>query len=440
MFERLFVPAEFRDATSDAAWLQAMLDAESALAAAEAQAGVIPAEAAEAIAVACRADLFDADALLGSGRAAGNPAEPLVRKLRDVVGGKSAQYVHWGATSQDVVDTAAMLVAARSLDSLLGVLDDVSESCASLAEAHRSTPMAGRTLLQQAVPITFGLTAAGWLVSVREARAVVAGTRGDRLAVQLGGAAGTLAPLGDRGPEVIGRFAEQLGLREPTIPWHAGRVRIAELGGALLVAVTPLGKIALDLALLAQTEVGEVSDSGAGGSSTMPHKRNPVGSALAIACSKQAAAQASVLTSTGSQELERGVGGWQAEWPALSGALAYAGGAAAAVQETLAGLTVHTERMAANLRLTSGLMAAERASFLLSDRLGRQTAHELVAEAARRAVPRGPTLADLLAADARVGLSREELEAALDPATYLGSAEAFVDRALEAYREEREAE
>ena len=440
MFERLFVPAEFRDATSDAAWLQAMLDAESALAAAEAQAGVIPVAAADAIAVACRADLFDADALLEAGRAAGNPAEPLVRRLRDVVGGTSAQYVHWGATSQDVVDTAAMLVAARTLDSLLGVLDGISDSCASLADAHRSTPMAGRTLLQQAVPITFGLTAAGWLVSVREASSVLARVRAERLAVQLGGAAGTLAPLGDRGADVIGRFAEQLGLREPTIPWHSDRVRIAELGSALLVAVTPLAKIALDVALLAQTEVGEVSDSGAGGSSTMPHKQNPVGSALAIACSKQVAAHASVLTSSGSQELERGVGGWHAEWPALSGALAYTGGTAAAVQQTLSWLRVDAERMAANLRLTSGLVASERASFLLSDSLGRQTAYELVAEAAKQAGPRGPTLADLLAADARVGLSREELEAALDPATYLGSAEAFVDRALEAYGEEREAE
>jgi 3-carboxy-cis,cis-muconate cycloisomerase len=440
MFERLFVPAEFRDATSDTAWLHAMLDAESALAGAEAQAGVIPAAAADAIAVACRAELFDTAALFEAGRAAGNPAEPLVRRLRDVVGGKSAQYVHWGATSQDVVDTAAMLVAARTLDSLLGVLDDISESCASLAKAHRSTPMAGRTLLQQAVPITFGLTAAGWLVSVREARSVLARVRVERLAVQLGGAAGTLAPLGERGPEVMRRFAEHLGLRGPTIPWHTDRVRIAELGGALLVVVTPLAKIGLDVALLAQTEVGEVSDSGTGGSSTMPHKRNPVGSALAIACSKQAAACASVLTSPGSQELERGVGGWQAEWPALSGALAYTGGAASAVQQTLSGLRVHAERMAANLRLTSGLVASERASFLLSDNLGRQTAHELVAEAARRADPRGPTLVDLLAADARVGLSREELEAALDPATYLGSAEAFVDRALQVYREEQDAE
>jgi 3-carboxy-cis,cis-muconate cycloisomerase len=439
VFERLLVPAELREATSETAWLQALLDAERALAAAEARAGVIPTAAAEAIAAACRADRFDAVAIAEEGRAAGNPAEPLVRALRHAVDPDAAGYVHWGATSQDVVDTAGMLVARATLDLILAELDRVSDACASLAETHRATPMAGRTLLQQAVPITFGLKAAGWLVSVREARARLVAVREERLAAQLGGAAGTLAPLGDEGPEVLRLFAEELGLAEPPLPWHTNRVRIAELAGALAVAAGALAKIAYDLALLAQTEVGEVSDPEAGGSSTMPQKRNPVGSAFAIACARQVDGYASVLTSPAAQEHERGMGGWQAEWHALSGALAFAGGAANAVRATLGRLEVDPGRMAENLRLTDGLVAAERAAFVLGRSLGREAAHELVAEAANRARGNGSALVDELDADERVNASRAELEAALDPTTYLGSAEAFVDRALRVYRDERTA-
>ena len=439
MFERLFVPATAREATSAAAWLQAMLDAERALAVAEARAGVIPTEAAEAIAAACRAEAFDGDAIAEEGRSVGNPAEPLVRALRTAVGGDAAGYVHWGATSQDVVDTAAMLVARASLERILEELDAVSDACASLAETHRSTPMAGRTLLQQAVPITFGLKAAGWLVAVREARARLAEVLDTRLAAQLGGAAGTLAPLGGEGPEVLRLFAEELGLQEPVLPWHANRVRVAELGGGLAATAGVLAKIAGDVALLAQTEVGEVSDPAAGGSSTMPHKQNPVGTVLAIACARQVDGAALLLISSSAQEHERGVGGWQAEWAALSTTLAYTGGAAAAVRETLARLEVHPERMAANLGRAGGLVGAEHASFLLAGSLGRESAQSVVAEAANRARTNGSSLVDELAWDERVELTREELAAALAPAAHLGSAEAFVDRALRLYRDERAA-
>jgi 3-carboxy-cis,cis-muconate cycloisomerase len=431
VFDRLFVPDELREATSEAAWLQALLDAEAALASAEAQAGVIPAEAAPAIAAACRADLYDPEVIAEEGRTVGNPTEPLVRALRKAVAGDAARFVHWGATSQDIVDTAAMLVARRGLDLLLGELDGLSEACAALALEHRSTPMAARTLLQHAVPTTFGYKAAGWLIAVREARARVAEVRTERLAVQLGGAAGTLAPLGDAGPEVVRLFAAELELAEPELPWHANRVRVAELGLALAVAAVPLAKIAGDVALLAQTEVGEVSDPQGGGSSTLPHKRNPAGSALAVACARQVAGYAAVLTAVGAAEHERGLGGWQAEWHALSGALAFAGGAASAVRGTLERLEVDAGRMTANLHLT-GALAAEQASFLLAERLGRQAAHDLVAAAAAR----DGDLVDELAADPEVGLSRGELAAALDPSTYLGSAEAFVDLALQLYREE----
>jgi 3-carboxy-cis,cis-muconate cycloisomerase len=422
VFEPIFVPAEFRDALSDGAWLQAMLDAERALAAAEARAGVIPEEAAEAIAAACRADRFDVTAIAEEGREPGNPVEPLVRALTEAVGGNAGGYVHWGATSQDILDTATLLVSRNVLDLILIRLAEVAGECAKLAETHRSTPIAGRTLLQQAVPSTFGLKAAGWLVAVLEARRRLANIRQERLAAQLGGAAGNLAALGEAGPEVLRLFAEELGLQEPVVPWHTNRVRIAELGAALDVAAGALAKIGLDVGLLSQTEVGEAREAEGGASSTMPHKRNPVGSALAVACARQVHAQASVLTAALPQEHERALGAWHSEWPALRNALAYAGGAAVGARRALAGLEVDTERMRANLELTDGLVMAEKASFLLARELGRREAHQKVAEAAAG----GRLLARELGLD----------PADLDPAGYLGSAETFVDRALAAYREE----
>jgi 3-carboxy-cis,cis-muconate cycloisomerase len=421
-FDAIFVPDELRDAVSDRAWLHAMLDFERALALAEARVGVIPESAAEAISGACSADRFDVDALVPRARAAGNPAEPLVRALREAVGGEAAGFVHWGATSQDVMDTAAVLVSRRAAGLVLVQLDGVTSACSRLAREHRGTVMAGRTLLQQAVPTTFGLKAAGWLVAVVEARDRLR-VCDEELAVELGGSAGTLAALGDQGPEVLGLVAEELDLAEPTVPWHANRVRVAELGSALAVTAGVLAKIGRDVALLAQTEIAEVREPvGKGGSSTMPHKRNPVGSALAVACADQVLGAASVLTRALAQEHERGLGGWQAEWGALSQALASTGGAAAHVREVLEGLEVDAERMRANM---SELAAAEHASFLLAERVGRERAHELVAEAAR-----DESFRDGLRA---AGLSADEVERVLDPASYLGAADDFVDRALALY-------
>src|SRR5215207_2494290 len=230
MFDRILVPAEFREALSDRAWLQAMMDAERALAAAEARAGVISPEAAEAIAAACEWERFDPAELGEEGRAPGNPVEPLVRALTAVVEGDAARYVHWGATSQDILDTAAMLIARHALDLLLERLAEVARECAGLAEAHRDTPMAARTLLQQAVPTTFGLKAAGWLAGLAEARAALVDVV---LPAQLGGAAGTLAAYGDAGPRVVAAYAEALELAEPVLPWHTNRVGPARLASAL---------------------------------------------------------------------------------------------------------------------------------------------------------------------------------------------------------------
>jgi 3-carboxy-cis,cis-muconate cycloisomerase len=377
-FDALFVPPALREAVSDEAWLRGMLEAERALAAAEARVGVISAEEAEAVAAAC-GGRFDAGALAEDGRRVGNPVEPLVRVLRE-----RAERAHWGATSQDVLDTASALVARGAGALVLEELRGLADACASLAERHRGTVMAARTLLQQAVPTTFGLKAAGWLVGVVHAR-----TRLEpavQLPAELGGAGGTLAALGDRGLDVAQAFAEELGLEDPVLPWHSRRLRVAELGSALAVAASFAGKIALDVALLAQTEVGEVREPAEGGSSTMPHKRNPVGSTLARACAARARAAAAELVAAVEQEHERAAGAWHVEWGALSDALAFAGGAAAWMRETLEGLEVDEARMRANVG------------------------------------------ADTVSEAERFGID------ATGPGDYLGSADAFVTRALSFHR------
>jgi 3-carboxy-cis,cis-muconate cycloisomerase len=421
LFGSLFVPDAVREAVSGRAWIQAMLDTERGYAAAAARVGVIPAGAAERIAAACNADRFDVQKVAVAGRAVANPAQPLVRALREAVGGEDAQYVHYGASSQDVVDTAAMLVARRALELILDELDAVAAANARLAEAHRGTIIPARTLLQQAVPTTFGLKAASWLVGVVEARRALAAVRRERLAVQLGGAGGTLAVLGDRGPEVMRLLAEELDLVEPVIPWHAVRGRVAELGAALDLAAGACAKIARDVTLLAQTEVAEVATGDDGRSSTMPQKRNPSSALLALACARHVHAQAGLLLGALVQEHERGAGAWQAEWEALSAALAFAGGAAAGTRATVEALHVDEERMHDNLTEAA---LSERAAFLLAERLGLPDAQEAVSS--RKSVR------DVLVEH----LSPAEVESALDPAGYLGAADVFVSRALELYRRE----
>lgn len=439
-FAPLFVPDDLQEAVSGRSWLVAMLDAERALANAGALAGVIPAHEASAIAEACAVDGYDWEALLRDGRRVGNPAEPLVRALVARVGEEAGRWAHLGATSQDIVDTAAMLVARRALGLVLGEIDRVAHACATLARTHRDTPMAGRTLLQQALPTTFGLKAAGWLVAVLDARARLAQLREGGLAAQLGGAAGTLAALGEEGLEIVRLYARELDLAEPTLPWHTNRVRVAELGAALDIASGVLAKVGLDVALLAQTEVAEVREGGeGGGSSAMPQKRNPVGAISTRACAELVRAYASVLTGALVQEHERAAGVWQAEWEALSGALAYAGGSAAALAGALEGLEVDRARMRANLDLTGGQVVAERLALLLTDRHGRAAARTLVREASLCAGKTGRSLADELA-DADTGLTPAEIEAALDPTTYVGSAAALADRALARYDAGREGE
>jgi 3-carboxy-cis,cis-muconate cycloisomerase len=435
LFSGLFVPDLVRETTSERAWVQAMLDSEAALAAAQARAGIVPAAAAEAIAAGCDAGRIDLDALAREARAGGNPVVPLVRRLAEELPEEAARYVHWGATSQDVMDTAAMLVAQRTLPLVDDELEAVARACARLAGEHRTTPMAGRTLLQQALPITFGFKAAVWLAGVAEARERLAAVP---LAAELGGAAGTLASLGADGLNVLAPYAEELGLAEPELPWHTTRLRVAELGAALALAAGALEKVALDVTLLAQTEVGEVaepSDGGRGGSSTLPHKRNPVGSVLTTACARRVRGAATVLLGAMAHEHERAAGAWQAEWDALAAALALTAGAAAALREVLDGLEVRPERMRENLELTGGLLMAESVTMAMAARSGRPEAKRVVEAACRRAAGSGRPLRDELVDDeaVRAALTLEQIELALDPTRYLGSAGAFVDRALARY-------
>jgi 3-carboxy-cis,cis-muconate cycloisomerase len=437
LFAGVLARGPVAEAVGERAWLQAMLDFEAALARAQAAVGLIPAEAAEAIATAARADAFDAAAIGAAAAGGGNPAQPLVKALTAAVASEEARgHVHRGATSQDVVDTAAMLVSRMALDLVLVDLRAASDAAAGLARDHRDTPIAARTLLQQAVPTTFGLKAAGWMAGLDAAAARLQAVRDGRLAVQLGGAAGTLASLGDAGPAVVAELARLLALTEPLLPWHTDRTRIGELAGALGEAAGAIAKPARDVTLLSQTEVAEVREGAGGGSSTMPHKQNPVASICALACARRAPALAGGLLGSMDHEHERAAGAWHAEWAPLMDLLVAVGSAAAWLRECLSGLEVDAERMRTNLGATGGLVLAERVSTELGRALGRGVAHEAIERAAQEAGRSGRPFGEVLAEDetVRAHVSAAQIDELLDPEGYLGSAGVFVDRALEAHR------
>jgi len=435
LFGSLLTTDALAAATSDRAWVQAMLDAEVALATAEETLGLVPEGTARDLAQAADASRFSPAELGRAGRASANPVVPLVAALRRAVGPGTSDWVHHGATSQDILDTAAMLVARRAAALIDRDLGSLCAGCAALAERHRSTLMAGRTLLQHALPTTFGLKAAGWLVAASRARAGLA-DRCARLPVQLGGAAGTLAALGAEGLAVAEAMAAELGLAVPPVPWHTDRTVVVELGSALGLVAGVGAKVALDVALLMQTEVAEAAEPaepGRGGSSTLPHKRNPAGAARVLAAHRQAAAAVSVLFGAMANEHERAVGGWQAEWETLTSLLRLAGGIAAVAAETVAGLEVNPEAMAANLARTGGVLLSERVVGALTGPLGRERATAAVQAAAARAASSG-SFAHELAADPLVAgeLGLDELAALLDPGGYLGATDALIDRALAA--------
>ncbi|MGZ8650949.1 MAG: 3-carboxy-cis,cis-muconate cycloisomerase [Actinomycetota bacterium] len=439
LFDGVLAHGAVREEVSDRAWLQAMLDVEAALARAQSTAGLMDPAASESIARACRGEDFDIAAIGREAADSGNPVVPLVRALRATVDDPAvAGLVHRGATSQDILDSAAMLVAHRALGPLLGDLGAAADATAAMAATHRDTLMAGRTLLQHALPITFGFKAAGWTIALDEGADRLDTVRRTRLAAQLGGAAGTLSSLGEDGLSVLRAFAEDLGLVEPTITWHTDRTRVGELAGALGVASGAIGKVARDVVLMAQTEVAEVREGvpGRGGSSTLPHKRNAVAAVAALAGAEQAPALVATLLATMAQEHERAAGSWHAEWRPLTGLLETVGSAAAWIRDCLEHLEVDAENMRANLDLTGGLLLAERVVEALAPALGRQAADDLVRAAAGEASAGKRSFDEALLDRPKVAEHLEEAEIArlLDPAGYLGSAGAFVDRVLDRRR------
>ena len=441
LFGGLFAHGETGALVTDRALLDAMVEFEVALLDALAELGLAPAEAARELADAVAGGNLELD-LDELGRATGEQGTPvpgLLRMLRRQLPESASAHLHKGATSQDVIDTAMMLVAGRALDPILADLAAAADACAELVQRHRETLLPGRTLLQQALPVTFGLKAAGWLSGLDGVRTALSAIRDGDLAIQFGGAVGTLASLGDRGLDVATAVAARLEMPAPELPWHTIRLRPARLASALGTTLGVLGKIGRDVVLLAQTELVEVAEGGGqgrGGSSTMPHKRNPVGAIGLLACAQKGPGLVATMLGAMVQEHERGAGGWQAEWETLLELLRLTGSAAAIAKDLLAGLEVDPGRMRSDMDLTGGLVMSESVAAALAPSLGRSHAQELVERAARRSVDEDRAFRDVLlelpeVADA---LGQDGLDAALNPAAYLGVTGQLIDRALAAHR------
>ena len=433
LIESLATTPALAEVFSDESVLKAMLDFEAALARAEARLGIIPTTAADAITNSAKPGNFDGPALADAAFRAGTPAIPLVKALTDQVrrtNAEAARFVHWGATSQDVMDSAMSLLLKRAEPMLRDDLLRLEKALTGLTERHKESVMLGRTLLQPAPPVTFGLKAAGWLGSVRRGRRRL--VNGFRVAavLQLGGASGTLASLGEHGIAVSKALGAELGLETPAAPWHTQRDQLATLICACGVLTGSLGKMARDIALLMQTEAGEAAEPGGegrGGSSTMPHKRNPTACSLTLAAAQRVPGLVASFLSAMVQEHERAVGGWQAEWPVVAAVVQSTGVAVASMAEVAEGLSVDTEKMRVNIERTNGLIFAERAMMLLGSKLGRDVAHKLLDAAATKSVSEGRNLASVLAEIPEVNahLGPAELKQLEVSEQYLGSAEAF---------------
>ena len=434
----LFASAKMRAALSDAAMLQYILDVEAALARAEAATGVIPKSAAASIAAACQARHFDIAALGKAAGNAGNVAIPLVKALTATAAKRdknAARYVHWGATSQDIIDTGSVLALREAASLLERDLARAIKGFVSLAKKHRSTVMAGRTWLQQALPTTFGLKAAEYAASLARARTRMIAAVEDACVLQFGGASGTLAALGSKGAAVARVLGKQLDLAVPPAPWHAHSDRIANAASAVAIAIGECGKIARDVSLMMQTEVGEVLEpagAGRGGSSTMPQKRNPALSAQILAAANLAPGLVSSLLAGLVHEHERGTGGWQASWLALPQLLLIASGAFERTAEIATGLEVDKVRMRTNLEISNGLIMAEAVQFALAEKLGKSQANELVAKASKQALKSGKHLRGALNEIPEVMeiLSGKKLADLFEPSSYLGETNKFIAAAL----------
>lgn len=433
LIESLATTEPLAEIFADASVLQAMLDFEVALARAEARVGIVPQSAAKVISAVARVGEFDIPALSRAMFRAGTPAIPLVKALTEKTRARdreAAGWVHWGATSQDVADTALVLLLKRACLILTGDLLRLEKALITLSDENKATVMLGRTLMQAAPPITFGLKAAGWLGAVHRGVLRFKSACDEASMLQFGGASGTLASLGDKGAVVARALANELKLECPEAPWHTHRDRLANLVCCCGMLTGSLGKMARDISLLMQNEVGEVSEpagEGRGGSSTMPHKRNPIACALTFSAAERLPGLVASFLSAMVQEHERALGGWQSEWPLIASLVQLTGVAAASMAEVAEGLTVHADRMRQNIENTNGLIFAERAMMLLAPKLGRDVTHKLLEEATRTSIAQNKRFSAVLreSPDVTSHIDTSALDQLEDPEQYLGSAAAF---------------
>jgi len=415
----------------------------AALARAEAKCGIVPHSQAQIITDKCRADKFDFAGIAQDAALSGNVAIPLIRKLTELVAHEdkdAARFVHWGATSQDVIDTGCVLQVRGALGLTEQDLARLNDTLTALADKHRATPVVARTWMQQALPTTFGFIVAGWLDAVTRHRKRLAEIKPRVLTLQFGGAVGTLAALGGRGPEVAKALAEELRLALPAIPWHTHRDRVVELATTLGLCTGTLGKIARDISLHTQTEIAELFEpyvEGRGGSSTLPHKRNPVTCAVVLAAATRLPGLVATLLSAMPQEEQRGLGGWHAEWETLPEIVRLSGGALHHLAEMLPGLAVDAERMRKNLEMTNGLIFAEAVTMALGDRMGKMPAHLLVEAACKKTREQNRHLKDVLREESglRGHLTPADLESLFDVRNYLGSTDELISRVITEARE-----
>jgi 3-carboxy-cis,cis-muconate cycloisomerase len=438
--------AAMRTVCDDRAYLQFMLDFEAALARAEAAAGIVPPSAADAIAGACTASAFDLADLAEAATRSGNLAIPLVKALTAEIARSdtdAARFVHWGATSQDVIDTATMLGLRAGIDVLLVDIDRAIAGFARLAQQHRNTAVVARTWLQHALPMPFGLKLAEYAAALHRSRGRLLHLRRHALALQFGGAAGTLAALGDQGWQVAEKLSDILGLPLPEAPWHSHRDRIAEAASVLAILTGTCGKIARDVQLMMQTDVAEAfepSGEGRGGSSTMPHKRNPVAAASAVAAATMAPNLAATIFAAQVGDHERSAGPWHAEWPTLPSLLLVTSGALASTVDIAEGLEVDASRMRANLDATGGLIMAEAVTFALAEKVGKQEAHHLVEAASKKAVAEKKSFRTVLEQDPGITahLEAERIAQLLEPMAYQGVSQTLIDRLLASLEDKRD--
>jgi 3-carboxy-cis,cis-muconate cycloisomerase len=437
LFRDFFGTPAMRTVFGDEALVERYLVVEAALARAQARLGIIPEDAAREIAANAKLDIIDFPRLKAETERVGYPILPLVRQIAERCSGGLGEYAHWGATTQDIMDCAVVLQVRDALDLVAADLTQVGDALSKLAERHRDTAMVGRTHLQHALPITFGYKAAVWLAAIDRHRARLAELKPRALVVEFGGAAGTLASLGDQGLAVRRELARELGLAEPVITWHVMRDGLAEVVNFLGLVTGTLGKIAFDIMLMMQNEVAETFEPfapGRGASSTMPQKRNPISCELILAAAKGVRQQVALMLDAMVQDHERATGPWHAEWLALPESFLLTASALHQARFLLDGLEVDRERMSANLGLTGGLIVAEAVMMALAPALGRQRAHDVVYDACRRALDGKVPFLDVLKAEREVTahLSVSDLAALVAPENYVGLAGEMVDRVLAA--------